>query len=1013
MIADSHRRVARAIAFSLALALSNDVALAISRDRTIAQFHHTTWTAKDGAPSQISALAQTNDGFLWIGSALGLFRFDGVRFEHYAPPDGQALPSHNIYTLMPTSDGGLWVSFRPSGLAFIKDGRITVFDRPEVLPASQVYAFAVDHDRRVWAGTHDGLVLRSGSRWVAVGADWNLPKPERIRALLVGRDGTLWVATDSTVVFLKRGAKKFEATGEVVTDVTSFTEASDGRIWIAAINRSARPLPRDGRPSPSERFEVAIDPVDILLDRDGALWAIHVAEGLRRMRFPERGPNTVVAETDPSIERYREADGLTADVASVLLEDREGSIWVGTAKGLDRFRYGHVVPVSVPATHQKMTLAAGQNGDVWSASATSSTVLRIRENELVIHDVATTVSSVYRNRDGDTWWGGYDGFLRQRGNRFERFSQPRDLLVDWAWEIVRSDEDGGLWVGFGDVGLIHFKEGIWSRPPPPAGLLTRVPSATYHDSQGRIWFGYTENRVCLLDRGHVTRYTQKDGIDIGRIRVIRGRRGPHYWLGGELGLAIFRDGEFHSVAANGGERFGTISGIVETADGTLWLNEIRGIIRIAADEARKVIANPAHRVAYQLFDFLDGMPGSPQMNFTVSTAVEATDGRLWFATDNGLARIDPARLQINKIPPPVSIQSVTAERAYLPAKNLRFPVGTKKIEIRYTALSLAIPERVKFRYLLEGAEEEQWQDAGTRREAIYTNLRPGHYTFRVQAANNDGIWNETGASIALEIPPAFHQTGWFLVLCVVLVACLVWIAYLLRLRQVAARLQRLHDERMDERTRIARELHDTLLQGFLSATMQLHVAHGRLPDDSPAKPILTNVLQLVSDVSEEGRQAVRGLRLSESSESLEEAFGRAKQELVPDLEIGFRVIANGRLRRLHPEVRDEIYRIGREALVNAFQHAEAKNVEVQVEYLDDRLRLRIRDDGRGIDESVLRSGRDDHWGLPGMQERARRIDAQFQVSSRIGAGTEIELSVPSRIAYRRSPRNRSDIGPEG
>lgn len=354
----------------------------------------------------------------------------------------------------------------------------------------------------------------------------------------------------------------------------------------------------------------------------------------------------------------------------------------------------------------------------------------------------------------------------------------------------------------------------------------------------------------------------------------------------------------------------------------------------------------------------------------------------------------------NDVPPPVAIQSVVADRAYPPAAHLRLPVGTRRVEVRFTALSLSIPERVRFRYRLDGAEE-QWQEGGTHREAFYTNLRPGRYTFRVLAANDDGVWSSDGASFSFEIPPSFHQTKWFVVLCIALVAGGVWVAYLLRLRQMTARLQILHDERMDERMRIARELHDTLLQDFLSASMQLHVAAGRLPDDSPAKPIVENVLKLVSTVSDESRQAVRDLRLSESSESLEQAFRKTREDLARGQDAGFRVIVSGHPRPLQPEVRDEIYRIGREALVNAFQHADAKNVEVEIEYLDDRLRLVVRDDGRGIDEGVLQSGREDHWGLAGMQERAKRIDAKFKVSSRGGAGTEIELSVPRRIVYRR------------
>jgi len=966
---------------AFAILLLAPVAFALSPDRAISQFHHTAWTAKDGAPSQISALAQTTDGFLWIGSAVGLYRFDGVAFEEYKPQEGVTLPSHNIYALMATPDGGLWVSFRPSGLGLIKDGRIDVFEKPGEAPPGHVNAFARSRDGRIWAATANGLAVRDGTRWRVMRSDLH------VRKLLVDREETLWAATRETIFVLRRGATTLEV-GAEWRDVTTIVEAPNGDIWANERARSMRRL----RARPDDRLELLTNPLQLLIDRDGTFWMIDVGYGITRLRDPAQAPNRPIRGVEPFFDPYTESNGLTADLASCLLEDREGNIWVGTAKGLDRFRYSHVIPVSLPPPLLKLTLAAGDDGVVWVGSSVVNDMARIHKGSVEVLQVPLIASSVYRDSRGARWWGGAGGIMRQRDDRFDVFPQPRDMPEDFVWEVVRDHDGDGLWARVGDVWPVHFKDGVWSRLPPPPGLLERGPSATFHDSAGRIWFGYTESRVAILDRGRATLYTAKDGIDIGRIRVIRGKRGPHYWLGGELGLALFRAGRFRSIVARDGERFGTVSGIIETADGTVWLNEMRGVVRIPPDEARKAIADPAHRVAYQLFDFLDGLPGSPQMNFTVSTAVEGTDGLLWFATDNGLARIDPARLQYNVVPPPVVIHS--------PSSHLTFPVGTRQIEIHYTALSLSIPERVKFRYKLEGADDD-WQDAGTRREAFYTNLGPGSYTFRVRAANNDGLWNEDGAFLAIVIPPAFHQTKWFLVLCIVAAACAVWVVVLLRMWQMTARLLRLHEERMDERTRIARELHDTLLQGFLSASMQLHVANDRLPDDSAAKPIVTNVLGLISKVSEEGRQAVRGLRLSESSESLEQAFGRAKQELAPDRQAGFRVVVVGPHRTIAPEVRDEIYRIGREALVNAFKHADAKNVEVEVEYLDDGLRLRVRDDGRGIDAELLQSRRDGHWGLAGMHERARQIGAQFRVISRTGAGTEIELSVPRRIAYRR------------
>lgn len=958
-------------------------AFALDPHRTIRQLHHTAWTAKDGAPSQISALAQTTDGYLWIGSARGLFRFDGAHFELYTPGEGVALPSHNSYALTATPDGGLWISFRPSGLGFLKDGRMTVYTRPEELPRSQVYVLACDGDGRVWAGTHDGLALRQGSRWIEIGADWNFT-PSRVRDLFIDRDGSLWVTNASQLLVLRKGATRFEV-ADSLRDAAWIAQAKDGRILINEYSHGVRTI---GGPS----LPMGGNGENILIDRSGCLWVTANGEGIRRVRFPER-------DGEASIEVYRETDGLSSDLSWRLLEDHEGNIWAGGAKGLDRFRHSHFVAVALPPDHLKLTLAAGDGGEVWAASAAAMAIARVRADGGVSMIATDQTASVFRAADGVLWWGGRFGLWRVRGDRVETFPFPKELTNEWPWEIFRDDEGGGLWLGHGDFGLVHFRDGVYTRKLHPSGLPDRVPSATYHDPQGRIWFGYKGNQVCVIERGRTRCFTGADGIDVGRIRVIRGR-GPYFWLGGELGLAVYRDGRFDPVLTTGSERFGTVSGIIETADGSLWLNEMRGVVRIRAEEARRVLRDPRHRIAFERLDLLDGLPGAPQMNWTNSTAIEGTDGRLWFATDNGLAWIDPLRMIRNPMPPPVSIVSLASgDRQYAARPKVAFPVGTQNLEIRYAALSLAVPERVAFRYMLEGVDEA-WQDVGTRREAFYTKLHPGKYRFRVKAANNDGVWNENGAFIDLDLPPAFYQTTWFKVASLVSIVVLVLLLNTLRIRHIAARIQRLHDERLDERMRIAHELHDTLLQGVVSASMQLHVVDGRLPADSPAKGLVENVVALIHRVAEEGRQAVEGLRPAGSHGSLEEAFARVKQEVAPTHVTAFRVIVTGPARPLHPLTRDEIFRIGREALMNAFRHAGARSIEVDLEYLAARMTLRIRDDGQGIDPNVLQAGREGHWGLAGMRERAERISARLRVSSRAGAGTEVELIVPA-TAYLR------------
>jgi signal transduction histidine kinase len=348
----------------------------------------------------------------------------------------------------------------------------------------------------------------------------------------------------------------------------------------------------------------------------------------------------------------------------------------------------------------------------------------------------------------------------------------------------------------------------------------------------------------------------------------------------------------------------------------------------------------------------------------------------------------------------VAIRSIGSGQERYPASDgVKFSAGTKSIEIDYTALSLSVPERVQFRYRLEGVDSV-WQEVSTRREAIYSNLGPGHYSFRVIACNNDGVWNEEGASLEFDIAPTFYQTKWFVLLCVAVAAFLLWAAYQWRVQLVAARLQMQFQERLSERTRIAQDLHDTLLQGLLSASMQLHVADDRLSSDSPAKPLVSRVLELMRQVVEEGRNAIQGLRSPGSDlRDLEQVFSRIKEELALFDTVEFKVVVEGVSRPLHPVIRDEAYRIGREALTNAFRHSQASRIEVQIEYTGKSLRILVQDNGGGIDPGVLRSGREGHWGLSGMRERAEEIGGKLRVLSRVGAGTEIELSIPSHVAF--------------
>jgi signal transduction histidine kinase/ligand-binding sensor domain-containing protein len=972
----------------------------LDRDRSINQFYHTAWTARNGAPSQISALDQTTDGYLWIGSALGLFRFDGVTFEQYAPPDGMQLPSYNIYALMATPDNGLWISFRPSGLGFLKDGELKLFTRPEELPTSQVYRFARTHDGRIWAGTEDGLALFNGAGWDAIGADWNF-QPKTIKTLFTDRDGTLWVSKEDSIVYLLPGAKIFQESEKSDRYATEIAQAKDDRLWATRYKDLISPVKNSIQGSASANPLLLIGGYRMLFDRDGSLWIAGGTE-VSRVRFPEQLETGTFRHGDSQIEIFNEKNGLSGNTALVIFEDREGNVWVGTISGLDRFRYSPIVPFTLPSSVQRLTLATNERGEIWAGTSTTDKFLHLSDGQfesVTVQPKETYTTSIYRDADGSNWWGSHRGIWHQQNTKFRYFPPPKD--VRGVWEIIRGEEDGGLWVSFEAVGLVYFKDGVWERRKPPDGLPNRGPSASFEDEQKRIWLGYTENRVCFLDGGAAQCYTSANGIEIGRIKVIRGR-GGNFWFGGETGLAFFKNDRFYTVKTDS-KPFGAVSGIIATENGDVWLNEVHGIVNISADEIRRLNENPEYQIKYRLFDFQDNLPGAPQMNFTVSTAIEGGDKRLWFATDNGLAMIDPAHIKKNAVPPLVVIKSIIADdKLYQAAPNTNLPAGTTDVQVNYTATSLSIPERVAFKYRLEGYEN-QWRDAGMRREAFYTNLTPGKYRFQVTAANNDGVWNEEGASLEFEILPMFYQTNWFLLVCLAALGVLVWAGYQWRVYHVKSRLHLLYEERLLERTRIAQDLHDTLLQGFLGMTMRLQAVSNLLPaKPESAKENLDNVLDKVDDVLEEGRRGILGIRASAMSDNdLAQAFMLTGEALNTDYPADFTVMIEGKSRLLDPLVRDEIYRIGREALTNAFHHSRATKIEIGIEYAPRYLRISIRDNGCGINPEFLNAGREGHLGLTGMREFAEKIRSELKIWSREESGTEVELIVPQHIAYRR------------
>ncbi|XXF80137.1 triple tyrosine motif-containing protein [Myxococcaceae bacterium GXIMD 01537] len=971
-----------------------------SQDRRLTQFHHTRWTIKEGVPGQVSALAQTEDGFLWLASAASLYRFDGVRFERFEPSSGEPLSS--IRALHAAPGGGLWLGFSFGGLAFLEGGRVTRYGSAEGAPTKTISSVTMDRDGHVWAAAGSGLFRLSGTRWERVGASWGYPDTPA-RSLLLDRDGVLWVAAEKTLLYLPRGARTFVPTGASVGWTLQLAQAPDGRIWMSEAGGAVRPIPVPGHGQTDNAPVLRVESAGMRFARDGSLWATSLGGGLRRMAHPERLPAGDAAAVGSAVESFTEKDGLSADYAWPVLEDREGNVWVGTSGGLDRFRASPMVLAEFPRGSHDFALVAGASGDIW-AGTTNRPLMRLRDGEVSFEKLESPVRSAYRDEEGVLWLGADNGLWRMDDGRLSHLAPLPPDSISQVQAMTR-DPRGTLWVSLAANTPMQWKDGRWTSVRELLGLSKdeRIHTAMT-DGRGRVWLGHVNGPITRVDGEAVRRFAEGDGLRLGIASALAAGR-QHVWAGGQLGLA-FLDGErFRPLVADGDEPFRNVSGILERPDGSLWVHGVPGVFHIPAEEVRRAVADPSHRVRYELFDFLDGLPARPTTLRPLPTAVAGSDGRLWFATSNGVVWIDPERIVRNPLPPPVSILAVRADgHRYAPVSGVTLPIQPANLEIDYTALSLSIPERVRFRYRLEGVDAH-WQDVGTRRTAYYGNLSPGRYRFQVVASNNDGVWNERGASLELVVPPAVHQTWWFRVLCVAAGMLVLWLLYLLRLRQLTANMRGLLEERHAERERIARELHDTLLQSVQGLVLRMQAIAEQLPAQEPARQAMEKALDRADQVLAEGRDRVMELRSSaHDGRGVSDALAQVGEELAEGAPMSFRLVVEGAPRELDAAVQVELFLIGREALLNAFQHAGGTAVEAELRFDSSELLMRIRDDGAGVAPEILEmGGRPGHWGLAGMHERAARIGATLRVWSRTGAGTEVELTVPAAIVYQRRP----------
>lgn len=987
----------------LALLIGAPGARALERKVSLSDYHHDIWTAKDGAPGEIAAMAQTSDGWLWIGSSNGLYRFDGVQFRRFEALSGEALPRRPITALTALRNGDLLIGYIYGGVSLLSKGHLQ--HAPSMLGkvlVGPVVSTVRDEDGVLWASTNNGLLQLKNGAWENVGQALGLP-PGRTSNLVLDQYEQLWVVAGEQLLVLPRGAQRFRSVMSGYSAV-NLSASPDGRLWLDTHEQLVPVPPQHAGPvRPRAPWQAQAEGQESgLFDRDGNYWTL-ACPGVCRTDGVGLGPSTVqrpIATPDSKLDQAWQVSSLTANV---LFEDRDGNIWVGTQAGVERFRNNRLTKARLSGGERMFSFARGADGHVlaWARPTGELWQLRADAPARLLERLPPGPFGVLANAaDGALLLAGTDHIERRTGGGVERIAYPP--AADGKPGQVRAtrilDDGRDVWITIGGRGTFRLHDGQWQTQAElglPPGIFFVAAGERAGTGAAPMWFGYNDGEVLRFDNGHVTRYAAQGEHEIGAITYLHG--GRDVIAAGNVGLAVLRGGQFHRLTAADPDVLARVSGMVVTPNGDRWFNGGKGVVHVRAADWQATLAAPRQPLKYVLYGVSDGYPDFAATAIRLPSAIADADGQLWFAGVSGIVRLDSTATPPLPHAPRVQVETLAAQgKRHLDfSRPLELAPGTTSLRLEYTALSYTMPEALRFRYRLDGVDDE-WQEAGPRRAVSYTKLGPGDYRFRVAAVNQFGQWSEREAVVALRILPTFTQTPLFYALCALVAAGLLYLLYRLWLRQATLRIA----TRMAERERIARALHDSFLQSVHGLTLSFQSALGGLPPDSAGRQKIERVLLMADKVMEEGRDEVLDLRSGAMRDGdLGQSLALIGEVLQESHRSVFSLRTVGKPRALEEQAACECYAIGREAMMNAFRHAEAAAVQVELHYQADEFRLQVLDDGKGIAPGLAQQGRAGHWGLTGLFERARRIGAQVVVEPRDSGGTRVLLTVPAACAY--------------
>jgi ligand-binding sensor domain-containing protein/signal transduction histidine kinase len=1018
-------RVANAVA-ALAVLCFAAPARALDPGRTVSQYMHERWGIERGfIGGAVSSIAQTADGYLWIGTEKGLVRFDGSSFRLFQQANPAMLAIGPIRGLMTDAQGNLWVVLQNTKILCYRDGKFDI-GRDEAEAGITSVAKRGD-GTSLFASLAMGILayqaqkfefltpppettkpsaaaspekndnLSSRFSW-AVSAHGLAEPNSPVISMVETDDRKVWLGTqDKGLFYLKDGRISGVSKPSDERKINCLLPLKNGQLWAGTdeglVRWNGSELTRDGVPAVLQHLQI----LSMSLDRDLNIWL-----GTSRGLFRYNTASTV-----------EQADFQRTSAVTAIFEDGDGNLWTGTTGAIERYRNSAFVTYTaakgLPSdsngaiyvdSEQRTWFAPLDGGLHWVRGGSVGTIAEAGLDKDIVYSIVGSKNELWLGRQH----GGLT-HLRFSGPTIESktYTHLDGLAQDNVYAVFLSSE-GSVWAGTLNGGVSRFKDGRFTSYTTESGLGSNTVAWIAEGFDGTMWFA-TPSGLSALSSGQWRTYKSQDGLPSDNLNCLLEDSGHVLWIGSAAGLAFISTNGIQVPRGMPESLREQIFGMAEDRNGSLWIATANHILRVRRDRLVSGALSDGDVREYGLDEGLVGVEGVKRQQSVLADWW----GRVWFSTNRGISVVDPMRAGNTSAPTMVRIEAVSADGAPVDVgEPVRIPSARQRIAFDYAGLSLSVPERVRYRYKLEGFDRD-WSGPVTTREAVYTNLGPGSYQFRVIASNGDGGWNQNGASLSLKIVPEFYQTKWFLLLVAAVAGCLAWLAYQWHVQQVTARLDLQYKERLSERTRIARELHDTLLQSFQGLMLHFQRARNLLPSN-PDQAIqrLDSALEGAEQAIVEGRNAIHDIRSSVLvNDDLAQAMNALGEELSASDGSGnstsLNVVVEGAARPLDPVLRDEIYRILREALRNAYAHARAHRIEAEIAYGEKLLRVRIRDDGVGIDPHVLDHGeRAGHWGLPGMRERAKQIGGELDVWSELGAGTEVELSVPASVVYRSS-----------